>query len=442
MKPVVVAIVFLAQTPCEPRSSDWLARLPDGVEKRAFVLDCTGCHQLSEQHARPGGVWRTEAQWADAVTRMLGYAGATTGFPVISAERDPARTAAWLAAHLRGGGDPPRAPPDCARALPAGASITEFALPEPGDLPHDVAVDAAGRVIVTGMFTHRMYVLEPDSTRFAAVAIPVPHANPRAVEIDPMGNWWVVLGQPQQLARYVPDLQTWQTFDVGVYPHSLAVAGSGRVWFNGHFTRSPELIGFVDARSGTVTNVEVPAHPALAARPGGPIPYELRAAPDGRIWGSELLGNRIFGYDPATRAFTVHELPQPTTSGPRRFDVDANGILWIPAYSANALLRFDPATKRFESFELPLRDAVPYVVRADRGTGVLWIGTSAADALLSFDPRTRAFTTYPLPSTGALVRHLAIDPHTHDVWAAYGASPGIPARIARLRIPSNARGRQ
>jgi virginiamycin B lyase len=205
------------------------------------------------------------------------------------------------------------------------------------------------------------------------------------------------------------------------------------VWFNGHFTRAPELIGFVDARTGAVTNVEVPPHPSLAQRPGGPIPYEIRVAPDGRVWGSELLGNRIFAYDPVGRAFTVQELPQ-LVSGPRRFDVDPNGILWIPAYSANALLRFDPATKRFEEFPLPLRDAVPYVVRVDRATGTIWIGTSAGDVLYSFDPRARRFTSFPLPSTGALVRHLAVDPRTHDVWMAYGASPGIPGRLARLRM--------
>jgi virginiamycin B lyase len=411
------------------QSSDWLTLLPDGAEKRAFVIDCTGCHQFGEQQARPNGRWRSEAQWAEAVVRMLQYAGATTGFPVISAQRDPGATAAWLAAYLRG--DPPRGR-DTARALPPGASITEFPLPEAGDLPHDLAIDSAGRVIVTGMFTDRMYVLERDSTRFAHVAIPVPRANPRAVEIDASGNWWVVLGQPKQIARYMPNLKTWHTFNVGVYPHSLALDGSGRAWFNGHFTRSPELIGFVDGGGEVITTLEVPPHPTLAPGPGGPIPYEIRAAPDGRIWGSELVGNRIFGYDPAKRSFIVRSLPD-AASGPRRFDIDQNGMLWIPAYAANALLRFDPASATFESFPLPLRDAVPYVVRIDRGNGTIWIGTSAADAVLSFDSRTRRFAVYQLPSTGALVRHLAIDPTTHDVWVAYGAAPGIAARIARLR---------
>jgi streptogramin lyase len=71
-------------------------------------------------------------------------------------------------------------------------------------------------------------------------------------------------------------------------------------------------------------------------------------------------------------------------------------------------------------------------VRVDPGNGIVWVGTSAADVVLSFDPRTNLFAVYELPSRGALVRHLAIDPRTHGVWVACGASPGIPARVARI----------
>ena len=67
-----------------PRSSAWLAQLPDGEVKRQFILDCTGCHQFNERITRPDGKPRTEAQWAEAVTRMLGYAAATSSFPVIA----------------------------------------------------------------------------------------------------------------------------------------------------------------------------------------------------------------------------------------------------------------------------------------------------------------------------------------------------------------------
>jgi hypothetical protein len=32
-----------------------------------------------------------------------------------------------------------------------------------------------------------------------------------------------------------------------------------------------------------------------------------------------------------------------------------------------------------------------------------------------------------------MVRHLAFDARNGDVWLAYGASPGIAARVARVR---------
>jgi virginiamycin B lyase len=413
----------------ELRSSSWLSLLPDGEEKRRFVLDCTGCHQFDARTARPGGAVRSEVDWGTAIARMLRYAGPRTGFPVISAHVDSARTASWLARSLA---DRAPSPEHLPERLVEEVEVAEFDMPSPRDLPHDVAVQRDGRVVVTGMFSHAMHVLDPASGAIETVAIPVPNANPRALEIDSLGRWWVVLGAPRMLASRDPATGEWRTFDVGVYPHSLAV-GAGRVWYNGHFTHAPELIGSVDAESGSVTPVEMPAHPTLGAGPGGPIPYEIRVAPDGRVWMDELQGNRLLGHDPATGRTSVYEMPL-AWSGPRRFDIDRGGRLWIPAYAANALVRLDPATGRFTVHELPVRDALPYVVRIDHRSGAIWVGTSAADALFRFDPAASRWRIHPLPSRGALVRHIAVDPRTGDVWLAYGASPGtLPARVARVR---------
>lgn len=411
-------------TLADPTSSSWLSLLPEGETKRKFILDCTGCHQFDGRIARPRGSYRTEAEWVEAITRMLGYAGATTAFPVISAERDPRTTAAWLARHLPEG----EVRPEPVRTT-ARAEIIEYPMPEPQDLPHDVAVAPDGSVLVTGMFTHRLYRVDPAGGTIGEIPIPVDKANPRAIELDGGGRPWLVLGAPNKVAT-LADSQ-WRSFDVGLYAHSLGVGADGKVWFNGHFTRAPELLGSVDPATGTVRTYEVPPHPSLAAGPGGPIPYELRVGPDGRIWMSELQGNRLVAFTPATGKFQTFTLPTPH-SGPRRFDVDARGIVWIPAYSANRLVRLDPATGRFREIALPLPDATPYVVRSDPRDGSLWIGTGAADALLRYRPAADRFDVFPLPSRGALVRHLAIDPRSGAVWLAYGASPGIPARIARV----------
>jgi virginiamycin B lyase len=406
----------------DPSSSDWLGLLADGPTKRQFIIDCTGCHQFDSRMTRRFGRARTEAEWREAVHRMLGFAGPGSGFPVISAAQHPDSTAAWLARSL-GDRIPERGDSS------ADPRVTEFLFPAAQDLPHDIAIDSAGRVVVTGMFSGAMYVLEPESGEFSRVEIPVEQANPRAVEIDRQGRWWVVLGNPRQLARF--DGENWSTFDVGVYAHSVALDSAGGAWVNGHFTRQPELLVGID-RQGNAEQVTLPDHPDLAARPGGPVPYELRTGPDGRIWMSELQGNRMIAYDPATRTSRAYGLPSPS-SGPRRFDVGQDGAVWIPAYGAGSLLRLDPSSGAVREISLPIEDAAPYVVRIDASGGV-WIGTGAADALFRYDPATGRFETIRLPTRGAVVRHMAIDRRNGDVWLAYGESPGkVPARIARFR---------
>jgi virginiamycin B lyase len=449
MKPLgalVVSVVLLSfAAPSSPEvraaadsrhsSAWWLGAIPEGEAKRKFILDCTGCHQLDESHALFNGAARSRQKWSEDITRMLGFAGASTGFPVIAADRHAEQTASWLSNTLSA--------PDGARPEPivavrqladsAGVRITEYNMPEPADLPHDVAVDSTGLVVITGMFSHTMYTLDPQTGRLTPTPLPMQQGGPRAIEIDGAGNWWVLLAAGRSVARYEPMRLKWTTWPIDMYPHSIGVANDGRLWYNGHFTRAPELIAALDPRSGATTKHELPAHSALRDA-GGPVPYELRIAPDGRVWMSELQGNRMVVFDPKTNASKTYEMPT-TWSGPRRFDIGADGILWIPLYAANQLVRLDPRTDRLTVFDIPLKDAVPYVVRVDHGSQQLWIGTSAGDALLRFDIARETWKIYPLPSRGALVRHMAIDPRTHDVWLAYGASPSaIPAKVARVQV--------
>lgn len=410
-------------TASTPGSSDILSLLPDGDTKRSFILDCTGCHQMDAQRVFMEGRPRTVAEWEDAIQRMLQMAGPTSSFPVISSRVDPAVLAQWLATHLDA------VPTAAPRTAGDAATLREYDYPYNTDLPHDLMVDANGRIVITGMFTHRMLLLDPETAQYEEVPIPVQNANPRALDIDDDGRWWVLLGAPGRIARHDPRSREWTTHHIGMYGHSIALDTLGRAWFNGHFTKDPAKIGYVtEAGESRLYDVATP-EPLRAG--GGPIPYELRVAPDGGVWMSELQGNHIVRLDPLTGESRTWTMPQ-TLSGPRRFDVDAAGNVWIPAYSANQLVRLEPATSRFTTFDLPMKDAVPYVVRIDRARGRIWIGASAGDAMFSFDLQTERWETFALPTRGALVRHIDVDERTGEVWAAYGASPGIPPRILRV----------
>jgi virginiamycin B lyase len=410
-------------------SSAWLATLPEGETKRWFLLDCTGCHQFNETRVLDAtGGRRSVEQWRADIERMLQRFGPDSGFPIVSGHLAPQPLAEWLHAAPA---SPPAPKP--AREPARDATVTELDLPGP-DLPHDLAIDRAGRVLVTGMFTDRILVVDPASGAVEPVPIPVPQANPRAIEVDERGDWWVLLGAAQRIARYEPAARRWIAAPVGMYGHSIALGRDGAVWTNDHFARGGLRLARVEpAAEGALSVTERTGPPfRTTARGPSPIPYELRVAPDGRVWASLLHGNELVAHDPATGSYRSFVLPD-ADAGPRRFDVDAAGILWIPGYTTSKLYRLDPATGAVSSFPLPIPDALPYVVRADPRTGELWIGTAAADAALRFDPRRATFSIYPVPTRGATMRHLAIDPRSGDVWIAYGASPAIhPTRIARI----------
>jgi hypothetical protein len=187
---VVAVLAFVpvsaaGQQPNDAReltSSAFLALLPDGETKRRFILDCTGCHQFDAQMAFPDGVRRTHASWVERTAQMLSFAGASSGFPIMAPSRKATSTADWLTESLAGKSPTPVGPTE----VPADFTITEYELPRPNDLPHDVAVDGEGRVIVTGQLSGVMYTLDPATGAFVESSLPM--ANPRAVPAKTTGR--------------------------------------------------------------------------------------------------------------------------------------------------------------------------------------------------------------------------------------------------------------
>jgi streptogramin lyase len=409
--------------PAPPPSSSYLSLLPDGPAKRQFIIDCTGCHVFDAKTAFPNGAPRSRDSWKERITAMYSRFGSGTGFPIIADPQPVDSLADWLARSLAAA-----TPPAEVEAPKANPRVTEFLIPEASDLPHDLIVEGDGSVVVTGMFTSRMYILDPRTGNFTTDNIPVQGANPRALHIDDDGTWWVLLGGPGMVAKRSP-FGAWSTHSVGMYAHSVARDANG-IWANGHFTGHPSKLAHVNASTGAVTTADLPS----TTRPGvSPIPYELRTGPDGKIWMSELHGGRVISYDPKTRANRVYEMPV-THSGPRRLDVAADGTVWIPLYAAGEIVELNPVTGTMQRHAMPVRDALPYVVRVDDARGAIWIGTGASDAIYRLDRATKRIETITLPSRGALVRHLDVDKRNGDLWVAYGASPGsIAARIARVR---------
>lgn len=394
-----------------------MALLPEGEETREFILDCAGCHSLAYVYDRNRGFPNVE-EWEGHIGRMLATYGPSSGFPIIGA-RDAGDTAAWLATHL------PEAPAADQFSIPApitGAAanvvITEFFFP--GNGPHDLVVLEDGGVMVTGMFDNHLWRLDPARGDFAQIDLNS-SANPRALVVGEDGAIWLALGQPQAIARYDPATETYEQWRVGFYPHSIALDPQGRAWVNGHFTDSPVEIAMFDPADESITRYEIPTE---FVQGGLPISYDLIATPDGMIWTTELVGNRLCSFDPATGESECFTMPE-TFSGPRRIDYDAEGNLWIPEFAGQHLTRFDPITETFTRYPLPTAYGDPYVVKVDRQRGYVYVAYATADAVVRFDPSSETFTEYRLPTPFALIRHMGIDDATGDVWVSYHHVPTL-----------------
>lgn len=416
-------------------SSSYYGALPEGETKRRFILDCGGCHTFNRVRARDGqseagALVRTHGYWQTWTAQMVSFAGADAGFPIMAPGRDPEATADWLVQHLGAEGDPlPVLSPPPYDLPRQRVVITEYDVPVGSDLPHDIMPDGDGRIVVTGMMSGQMYTLDPTSGAWT------PHEgfpNPRALAIDRDGVWWVLLGGPRQIQRHDPATGESRRFDIGAYPHSIVLDERGgetpRVWFNAHFSKDPETIGVLDPATGAVTVIEVPTPPQPDG--GSTIPYGLRQDADGVLWGTQLVGNRLVRYDPASGQFDLYDLPT-SHSGPRRPDIGPDGRIWVPEFAAGKLAVFDPASETFTEHRLPVPDALPYIVRV-AADGSVWVATGAADAVLRFFPEEGRWDVHPLPTRSALVRHMEIDADG-AVWVAYGNSPAVAPRVARIQ---------
>ncbi len=82
-------------------------------------------------------------------------------------------------------------------------------------------------------------------------------------------------------------------------------------------------------------------------------PHSLQVAPDGSIWITLAIGNRLARFDPKTERFELHEVADGFYPHTLRFD--AKGRVWYTMSASNHVGRFDPATRQQVHVRLPAR---------------------------------------------------------------------------------------
>ena len=80
-------------------------------------------------------------------------------------------------------------------------------------------------------------------------------------------------------------------------------------------------------------------------------PHSLQVAPDGAIWTTLALGNRLARFDPTSEEWTVHELQEGFYPHTLRFD--GRGRVWYTIAVSNHIGMYDPATDEHHAIRLP-----------------------------------------------------------------------------------------
>lgn len=412
-------------------SSYWLALLPDGFERREFILNCGTCHGIAKSRVYAAGILRNEAMWGAGIAMMR----ALDAYSVIPPDFDDSKYAAWLAEHISEDRlaqveQPAPIAPDLAERV----IITEYELPQSDSLPHDLVIGPDERIWITAFFYDQMWALDPASGDYKKIDIdddPDVVAQARALKFGADGRLWVVNGGTESVIRLDTVTGEYESFDVQMYPHSLDLDTAGNVWVNDYFAVE-ERIASVNAETGEVTIIQVPP----ANRPeseGIPLPYGLQVDKQDRLYSTQLAANTLVVYDTVSGESKLYQMPA-ENSGPRRPGLAPDGSLWIPEFNTGHITRFDPEAETFERVDLGMATIGAYDIEVDQNSGVVWVTGSLDSSLFRYDPATGRIDRIPLPTEPAYTRHLAIDTETGDVWTAYSSLPPAEPRVVRVQI--------
>ncbi len=221
-------------------------------------------------------------------------------------------------------------------------------------------------------------------------------------------------------------------------PHDPAYAPDGALWYTGQLANK---LGRLDPKTG-----EIKEYPLKTPDSG---PHGLTVDKDGNVWFTAAFKGYVGKLDPKTGNVTEYPMPEPAAKDPHTPVFDQAGILWFTVQNSNFVGRLDPKSGDIKLKKVPTEHAVPYgIVITPKGIPIFCeFGTNK---LASIDPKTMDVHEYTLPD-GARPRRLAVaqdgtiyysdyargylghlDPATGKVeeWASPGGPTSKPYGIA------------
>ena len=191
-------------------------------------------------------------------------------------------------------------------------------------------------------------------------------------------------------------IQEWPVPTKGGHPHDPAVGPDGELWFTEQMANK---LGRLDPKSGAIQEFPLPSDKNSG-------PHGLVADKQGNIWFTANFGGYIGKLDPKTGKVTEYKMPIEKADDPHTAAFDAHGILWFTVQGGNMVGRLDPQTGKIALKEVPTDSALPYGIQIN-SKGVPVFCELGTHKMASIDPNTFAIREYVLPEN-VRPRRLAI----------------------------------
>jgi virginiamycin B lyase len=195
----------------------------------------------------------------------------------------------------------------------------------------------------------------------------------------------------------------------GAYPHDVAPAADGGVWYTG---QARGFLGHFDPKTGA--NEEIPLGPGAA-------PHGVIVGPGGVPWITEGGQNAIARVDPVTRRVQLFRLPgEFANANLNTAAFDRDGKLWFTGQSG-VHGRLDPASGKLEAWSSPRPGT--YGITATPA-GEVWFASLAGDYIGRIDRASGAVTVVDPPRKGAGPRRIWSD-SKGMLWVSLWYAGGI-----------------
>jgi streptogramin lyase len=438
--PVAITLRKAKNIAAQLTSSEWLMSAPGTVDQKNMLDRCTSCHTLERPFK--------STYDADALTgvlqRMASYSPGTT--PLEPHKRLDGRSMDIPTDRLR-----PRADYIASinlsqqeiwsyplKMLPRlkGRStrvvITEYDLPRPTAMPHDVILDKDGTAWYSDFGHQFIGKLDPKTGKATEYPVPILKAEEPPgnldIEFDKAGNLWIGLMLQAGIAKFDPkaeqftmiplprDINTKAAQQAMVMPSSSDI--DGKVWMN-----SVEIPGVHRLDLASMKFDTFAPYRDLARGQDHSV-YGIKADSQNNLFFFDFSADLVGKIDAKSGQITLFKTPTPN-SNPRRGYMDKEDRLWFTEYRANKLAMLDTKTEKFTEWPLPTAFTYPYDVMPDKN-GELWTAGMSTDRVVRLDPKSGQATEYQLPRN-TNVRRVFIDNATTPVtfWAGGNHSAEI-----------------